>query len=119
MTLSVPTRLSSERPAPIERHFRRQRAGAEKCGNDQDADPPDPAWQLATGGECRGDEPRGAGADRTGRSGAHPPDRAVSGAAADRRGGGDGRTAQEAFDRRSEEHTSELQSLMRNSYAVF
>src|SRR3546814_2590492 len=29
------------------------------------------------------------------------------------------RFAQRAFQRRSEEHTSELQSLMRNSYAVF
>src|SRR3546814_3383747 len=51
------------------------------------------------GGECRGDEPGGAGADRAGRSGAHPPDRAVSGAAADRGCGSDGRTAQKTFDR--------------------
>src|SRR3546814_4439213 len=30
-----------------------------------------------------------------------------------------GETIQQAFQRRSEEHTSELQSLMRTSYAVF
>src|SRR3546814_10613925 len=31
----------------------------------------------------------------------------------------DAKTAEALLDRRSEEHTSELQSLMRNSYAVF
>src|SRR3546814_8935002 len=57
---------------------------------------------LPDGAELFGDEPG---------SHEHP--------AADRRGDDRPHGAYRRHDRRSEEHTSELQSLMRNSYAVF
>src|SRR3546814_2355681 len=64
----------------------------------------------------------GARLPRPGDPGAQVPDRQLQGSAAAARGedGGSGRAARlRGRRRRSEEHTSELQSLMRISYAVF
>src|SRR3546814_4823909 len=96
---------SSRSVGPIERGER---------GLDQHRRPPAGAGTRQGGERARQRSERGAAKrqDRTARA-----ERAR-----DRRGAdaaGDGRKIARQPQRRSEEHTSELQSLMRNSYAVF
>src|SRR3546814_1037620 len=81
---------------------RRHRVVGGRAHPSQDrAEPADRAARLLDGGRGTGDRQRGR-ADGTGR-----------------RGGNEGEGAARLRRDRSEEHTSELQSLMRNSYAVF
>src|SRR3546814_9106443 len=87
-------------------------------GRQSHAMPPDDVDDLPASPRCDRAEGPPGDVDRADLAKMDPPSRGIARPGADRnrriRQAGD-----KAGDTRSEEHTSELQSLMRNSYAVF